>query len=185
MEVQRNTGVSRTGLHMMDAPDHVTRMYPPHHRYDGTLVYREKGIPQLFQAEWAPAPASDWQDRSASPAVLERALAANANAAPFENSRPAAEPFRKASFALHSHVEEDQGPFHLTHPLSTTQLPARLCPCPDTHEYTHTNGEAFHHYVCAHANARARATRTMYLHTHSRFPALTHPPSHPHLASRT
>jgi hypothetical protein len=91
--------------------DHMTGIHPPPHRYDGTLVYRERGIPQLFQAEWLPSPASDWQDRSASPAVLERALTANANAAPSEKSRhgPAPEPFRKASFALHSHVEEAQG----------------------------------------------------------------------------
>lgn len=33
-------------------------------RYDGTLIFRDKGIPQLYQAEWRPAPASLWKDRS-------------------------------------------------------------------------------------------------------------------------
>ena len=198
-------------------------------RYDGTLVYREKGIPQLFQveqhgyqcflyrkdtraltlfffqAEWLPAPASNWQDRSASPAVLERALAANANAAPSEKSRhgPAPEPFRKASFALHSHVEEARGPPPPPNTTHTVNHPTT----PHTIKRTHTNvlplGNLYAVYrtlLCLHEGPRALymlciwkrttvCTHTL-THTHhkqricARIRAHTHTRSHAHLASQ-
>jgi len=75
-------------------------------RYDGTLLYREQGIPQLFQAEWLPSNTSSWQDRSASPAVLERAMASKRDTTPSQQSHPAPEPFRRASFGLHNRAEE-------------------------------------------------------------------------------
>jgi hypothetical protein len=45
-------------------------------RYDGTLLFRDKGIEQLHQAEWRPAPASLWRDRSK--LVRARALSSRA-----------------------------------------------------------------------------------------------------------
>lgn len=67
----------------------------------------------MYQAEWKPAPAAVFQDRSASPSVLDRATQAAAGtlreptgAAPSPSSRAASDPFRRASFGLHSATPE-------------------------------------------------------------------------------
>jgi len=99
-------------------------------RYDGTLVYRDTSVEQLFQAEWKPQPAALIQDRSASPAVLERVTleqtqdVSNSAAASSLSSRAAPEPFRRASFSLHAPNQEDQehsAPQHLGPGLGSEQ----------------------------------------------------------------